>query len=61
MDVPRGPIGAIAAGLHHSLQKRQILNLLSRARNQNHGLLDAIQVHFRCATMGTPGWAFFFF
>ena len=29
----RGPIGAVAAGLHHSSQKHQILNPLSEARD----------------------------
>ena len=40
--------------LHHSSQQPRILNPLSKARDQNHILMDASQVHFHCATMGTP-------
>ena len=31
----RGPIGAVAAGLHHSSQQRRILNPLSKVREMN--------------------------
>ena len=36
----RGPIGAVAASLHHSSQLCQILNPLSEARDQTHMLMD---------------------
>ena len=66
---PRGPIRAVAAGLHHSNSNARsescldlhpssrqcwILNPLSEARNQTSILLGAGQVHFHCATMGNP-------
>ena len=69
----RGQIGAVATGLHHShtiwdlsricdlhhsSQKRQILNLLSEARDQTHNPMVPSQIHFRCATMGAPQFSF---
>ena len=39
--------------LHHSSQQHQILNPLSKARDQICILMDASQIHFHCATMGT--------
>ena len=36
----RGQTGAVAAGLHHSSQQRQILNLLSEARDRT--LMDSL-------------------
>ena len=65
----RGPIGAIAASLHHSrnttnpshvcnlhhsAQQCRILNPLSEARDQTHNLVVPSLIHFRCATAGTP-------
>ena len=40
--------------LHHSSQQRQILNALSKARDQTRILTDTHQVCFRQATVGTP-------
>ena len=40
----RGPIGAAAAGLHHSSQQRQILNPLSKARDRTRILMDTSRV-----------------
>ena len=40
--------------LHHSSQQYRILNPLSEARDPTHILRDASQIHFHCATMGTP-------
>ena len=66
----RGRMGAAAAGLHHTIAtqdprcvsdlhhsswQRQILNLLSKTRDRTHDLTVPSQIHFRCATMGTPG------
>ena len=54
----RGPIGAVAAGhshvgdpshvcnLHHSSQQHQILNTLSKARDQTCVLMDASHICF---------------
>ena len=65
----RGHIGAIATGLHHShsntgfelhlrptpqLRQRQILNPLSKARDQTHILMETRQVRYRWATTGMP-------
>ena len=65
----RGQIGAVAASLHHSHSNRgskprlrlhhssrqcQILNPLSKARDQTFVLMDASQIHFCWATKGTP-------
>ena len=41
----RGQIRALAAGLHHSSQQHQILNPLSRAKDQTCVLLDASQIY----------------
>ena len=40
--------------LHHSSQQHQILSPLSKARDQTCILLDASQIHFCWATIGTP-------
>ena len=40
--------------LHHSSQQHSILNPLSEARDQTHDLIVPSQIHFYCATMGTP-------
>ena len=40
--------------LHHSSQQRQISDPLSEARDRILILMDTSQIHFRCATMGTP-------
>ena len=64
------PTGAGAAGLHHShsnarsepqlrptpqlMATGRILNPLSEARDRTHVLMDTGQIHFCCATMGTP-------
>ena len=65
----RGRIRAVAASLHHSHSNtgsnhiydlhhssRQcwILNQLSEARDQAYSLMVSSQIHFHCATMGTP-------
>ena len=40
--------------LHHSSWQPQILNLLSEARDGTCNLKVPSQIHFCCATMGTP-------
>ena len=40
--------------LHHSSRQCQIVNPLSEARDQSHNLMVPGQIHFHCATMGTP-------
>ena len=40
--------------LYQSSQQCQILNPLSEARNRTHILMDSSEVHFHCATIGTP-------
>ena len=40
--------------LHHSSWQHQILNPPSEARDQTHNLMVPSQIHFCCATMGTP-------
>ena len=40
--------------LHHSSQQRWIRNPPSEARDQTHNLKVPSQIHFRCATTGTP-------
>ena len=40
--------------LHHSSQQRQILNPLSKARDQNHILADPGWIRYHWATTGTP-------
>ena len=42
--------------LHHSSQQRWILNPLSKARDRTLNLVVPSQIHFRCATMGTPSF-----
>ena len=44
--------------LHHSSWHHQILNPLSEARDQTCILMDTNQIHFHCATMGTPFFSF---
>ena len=65
----RGLIGTTAAGLHHNHRNTrfepclqptpcswrcQILNPLSKAKDQTWNLMVPSRIHFRCATMGTP-------
>ena len=65
----RGPIGAIAAGLHrshsnagsdcvcdvhHSSRQHRILNPLREARDRTHNLMVPCRICFRCTTTGTP-------
>ena len=40
--------------LHHSSQQCQILNPLSETRDQTYNLMVTSQIHYHCATMGTP-------
>ena len=40
--------------LHHSSWQCQIPDPLSEAKDGNHILMDTSQIHFCCATMGTP-------
>ena len=40
--------------LYHSSRQRQILNLLSEARDRSWNLMVPSRIHFHCATMGTP-------
>ena len=40
--------------LHHSSQQHQIPKPLKTTRNQTSNLMDTSQIHFWCATMGTP-------
>ena len=47
--------------LHHSSRQQQILNPLSEARDQTHNLMVTSQIHFHCATTGTPQSLFFIF
>ena len=49
----RGRTGAVAAGICHSSQQRQILNPLSKVRDQTCNLMVPSWIHFHCATMGT--------
>ena len=44
--------------LHHSSWQRQILNLLSRAKDQICTLIDTSQIDFCCTTRGTPSFIF---
>ena len=40
--------------LHHSSGQCQILNPLSEARDRTYNLKVPSQIHFHCATTGTP-------
>ena len=40
--------------LHHSSRQRRVLNPLSEARDQTCHLMFTSQIHFLCATVGTP-------
>ena len=40
--------------LHSRSQQRQIPDLLSKARDQTHILMDISRIHFHCGTMGVP-------
>ena len=68
----RGWIGTVAAAtatavpdpscicnLYHNSQQCQILNQLSKAKDQTCILMDASQIHFHWATTGTPAFHFF--
>ena len=39
--------------LHHSSQKRQILNPMNKARDRTHVLMGTSQIRFLCTTTGT--------
>ena len=45
---------SLVCDLHHSSQHHQILNPLSKGRDQTHNLMVTSQIRFRCATTGTP-------
>ena len=47
--------------LHHSSQQCHILNPLSKAGNSSHNLMVPSRICFRCATMGTPIFVFYFY
>ena len=47
--------------LHYSSQKCLILNPLNEARDQTCNLMVTSRIHFRWATMGTPGNIFLIF
>ena len=44
--------------LHHSSQQSSILKPLGKAKDRTHILLDASQVRYHWATVGTPSLAF---
>ena len=46
--------------LHHSSRHRRIVNPLSKGRDRTRVLMDTSQIHFHCATMGTPTSFFLF-
>ena len=48
----------LICNLHHSSQQPWILNLLSKARDWTHVLMDTAWVHYLWATMGTPSLLF---
>ena len=50
----RGLIAAVAAGLHHSSQPRQILNPLSETRDGTRNHMVPSRIHFCFAMTGTP-------
>ena len=54
-----GQIGAVAAGLCHSSQQHWILNPLSEAGDQTSVFMDASQIHFCWAVIGTPRGNYF--
>ena len=45
---------SLVCDLHHSSRQRQILNLLSKAGDWIWNLMVTGQIHFCCATTGTP-------
>ena len=45
--------------LYHNSQQRQILNLLSKARDRTHNLMVPSRIHFHCTKMGTPAFLMF--
>ena len=51
------PDSSHVCNLYHSSQQCQILNLLSKARNQTHVLMDTSRIHYCRATKGIP-WGF---
>ena len=53
-SLARGCIRTVAASLHHSSQQCMILNPLSGARDWTCVLKDTSQIHYCCATTGTP-------
>ena len=55
----RGWIRAVAASLHRSSQQFGNLNPLSQARDRTCVLMDASEIWFCWATMGTPYFNFF--
>ena len=44
--------------LHHSSRQCRILNLLGKARDRTCNLVVPSQIHFCCATTGTPVCSF---
>ena len=55
MEVPRlGVESSCSCNLYHNSQQHQILNPLSKTRDQICVLMDAIQICFHWAMMGTP-------
>ena len=48
------PDPSCVCNLHHSSRQRQILNPLTEARDRTHNLMVSSQIHFCCATTGTP-------
>ena len=51
---------SLVCDLHHSSQQRQIINLLSEARDQTRHLMVPSQICFHCTTTGTPTSSFFY-
>ena len=45
---------SLISDLHHSSQKCQIPDPLSKARDWTHVLMDSSRIHFCCTTKGTP-------
>ena len=45
---------SLVCDLHHSLCQHQILNPLSKARDQTRNLIDPNRIRFCCATVGIP-------